>query len=293
MTGKQLDIFTRWISDVGGKGKTKSLQDMMSRNWFSLSKKKKLSVLEHRWKDSYVRVTAGGDNKGIATIWDYDFLLFAITQMRERMSNGENINDCSLTFTVPDYLLFTNQSLREKKRRKQANISGRQYKDFWSMMERLHRTHIETNIRAGGYTFNEQFVLLSSIAKKELNKKIFEVKVNLAQWFVQRVQEEKQLLTFNEDFFNLTGGLERWLFLYCRKSCGRSKEWKESIKSIYEKSASTDSLAGFKFKLNKIAKRGVLLNYSLMVEGDSLYIRQSHGSVVGKNSDGTKTIEHA
>ena len=71
-TPRQIDLFIASATDVAPKEQ----QDLMSRGWWNLSKQKRIEPIEHRFGDSYVKIT--GDPKyGIATIWDNDILLFA------------------------------------------------------------------------------------------------------------------------------------------------------------------------------------------------------------------------
>lgn len=287
----QLDIFTRFVADGTGTRRQKSLQDFMARNWFALSKKRKRTLLEHKFgKDQFIRITS---DRGIATVWDYDFLLFAMTQLRDQIDRGAQL-DGSLTFTVSDYALFCDESLRNRRGRKRSVLSGRFYRNFWSMLERLHHTHVETNVRADGYTFTQKFSWLYSIAKKERDKKILEVRVQIADWFVHRVREERQMLAFDQRYFTLTGALERWLFLFARKSAGR-RSWTESLHSIYEKSASEEKFSDWKLRVQRILKKrnNRLLNYEVtMNNDDSLTIQfMKDVAVVAKNADGSNTID--
>jgi plasmid replication initiation protein len=292
---QQSDLFVRLVSDIGGNRKNKSLQDFMARNWFALGKRHKLKSLEHKFGDGFVKITTASEKHGIATIYDYDFLLFAITQLRQRIDKGDSVSDGTLSFQVADFLLFKNAELRKRNGKRRARtISGREYKDFWQSLERLHSTHVQTNIKANGYTYERQFVWLSDIYKKELNNKISEVKVGVASWLLNRVQEEKQLLTFNEEYFTLNGGLERWLFLYCRKCCGKST-WKENLKSIHEKSGAQERFTQFKSRMKRLIKKhnGQLLNYQLMISDDEmLEIRFNNKKMIVQTmADGTRTIE--
>ena len=123
------------------------------------------------------------------------------------------------------------------------------------------------------------------------------VEVQVADWLVKRISEEKQLLTFDEDYFELKGGLERWLYLFCRKACGNQTEWRESIVSLHRKSASTDELKFFKQRLKRIVAKKDLLDYHLSLgEGESkdmLIIRKAKSYVLGADRSKRKTAKEA
>lgn len=266
------DLFVAYVSDI--KGKTKELQDFMSHNWFSLKKGRTKSIEHYFGKDKtqFVKVYTAGSS--VATIWDNDFLLFCITQLRRKMEQGENVKTGRLAFSVYDYFTFRYRQLRDMRHKKSGTYdkalnvaSGQRYKDLWNCIERLHETHVKTNIRANGVTYTHSFVWLSEIKKIEQGGKAIGIEVQVADWLLNRVVEEKQLLTFDETYFEIKGGLERWLFLFCRKACGFQAEWRENLQSIYRKSASTADFRKFRVEIKKIAAKGALLDYELEVVG--------------------------
>lgn len=286
--GKNLDLFVAYVSDI--KGKTKALQDFMSHNWFSLKKGRTKSIEHYFGKDKtqFVKVYSAGTS--IATIWDNDFLLFCITQLRRKMEQGEDVKNGRLAFSAYDYYTFRHRQLRDLRGRSKGSYdkaqnlaSGQHYKDLWKSLERLHETHVKTNIRANGITYTHSFVWLPEIKKREQNGRSIGIEVQVADWLVNRVTEEKQLLTFDETYFDLKGGLERWLFLFCRKACGFQQEWRESLESLHRKSASTAEFRKFKLEVKKLVEKGQLLDYDLSFSDDKqmLVIRRSKQYVLG------------
>jgi plasmid replication initiation protein len=285
-----LDLFVSFVGDV--RGKTKELQDFMSHNWFSLKKGRTKSI-EHYFgedKSQYVKVYSAGSS--IATIWDNDFLLYVITQLRRAMDRGEDVRNGKFAFNAYDYFTFRNRELRDLRGKskdsfeKKKNLaSGQHYKDLWKSLERLHETHVKTNITAGGITYTHAFVWLSEIKKIEQDGRAIGIEVQVSDWLVKRVEEEKKLLTFDDAYFGLKGGIERWLFLFCRKSCGHQRQWREDLHSVWKKSASTSEFRKFKFDLKKIVAKGDLLDYSLLLEGDTLVINRVKSYVVSSDKN--------
>ena len=84
----------------------------------------------------------------------------------------------------------------------------------------------------------------------------------LPEWLYESVVNEKLVLTLDEGYFGIRGGLERWLYLFARKSSGwQTGGWSESLFSIYQKAGSKSSFTEFKRQLKKIInKKSILAN---------------------------------
>jgi plasmid replication initiation protein len=304
-----LDLFVNFANDVSGRGKLG--QDFMSRSWFNLSKKKRTKGIEHYFgkdKSQYIKIY-GSEKTGIANIFDNDVLIYLITQLRAKMDGrtkvGENeiLNAGILEFSGYDYLLFRNARMRRKNRRRsnetienvKSKVSGRDYDELWKSLMRLQNTHCETNVTANGYTFTEAFNFLSSIRKEtDSHGRVNGIRVQLCEYLVNRVQETSSLLTFDADeYFSLTSGVEKWIYLFARKACGQQKQWQERIESLYSKSGSTDTLRAFRTRIKKIAAKGKLIDYELECVDDTLIIRKASTYVLGADRTRSKTAKAA
>ena len=116
-----------------------------------MAKQKRIAPIEHTFGDSWIKVS--GDPKyGIATIWDNDVLLFAISQLMYNLNHGMDVGR-TIGFTGYEFFQFTG---KKKK-------SGKGYSDLWASLERLHHTYVETNIRQGNKSRHHSFVWLSDI----------------------------------------------------------------------------------------------------------------------------------
>jgi len=250
----QLDLFIATASDLAPK----SHQNLMSRNWFSLSKHKRTEPINHSFGDSWVKVT-GSDKHGIATIHDNDIIIFIIAQYIHAINHGIKTGR-RFQFTGYEFHTFTGKQ----------HHGGQAYKDLWASLQRLHNTHIETNIRLGGTTTNHAFSWLSEIKQIKDGAVHRGYEVVLPEWLYESIIDRKMVLTLDDGYFNIRGGLERFLYLFARKSSGwQSGGWSESIESIYNKSASLGSLSEFKRKVKNIAAKNNLLGYTVEVVGDS------------------------
>lgn len=248
----QLDLFIATASDLAPK----SHQDLMSRNWFSLSKRKRTEPIHHSYGENWVKIT-GSDKHGIATIYDNDVLIFIIAQYIHAINNGMKTGR-RFQFSGYEYRAFTGKT----------HHGGQGYKDLWASLQRLHNTHIETNIRLGSTTTNHAFSWLSEIKQIRDGNIHRGYEIVLPEWVYESITNKKMVLTLDDDYFSIRGGLERFLYLFARKASGwQSGGWSESIESIYSKSASLGSLSEFRRKVKNIATKNDLLGYSVELVG--------------------------
>ena len=243
------DLFVASATDLS----TKSHQDLMQRCWFSLSKNKRTEAIEHRSQDSFVKIT-GDVRYGIATIFDQDMLIFLISQLMHSMNNNEK-HGRRWRFSGYEYYKFIGRK----------NIGGKSYQDIWASLQRLHHTFVETDIRKNEGSQNHSFNWLSDIKQAvDANGRHCGYEVILANWIYESVASKKMVLTLDDDYFSIKGGLERWLYLFARKSAGHQQSgWSESVSSIYKKSGSLGSRGEFNRKINKIIEKDDLVGYQI------------------------------
>ena len=111
---------------------------------------------------------------------------------------------------------------------------------------------------------HHSFNWLSEIKQVEHDNKHRGYEIVIPEWLYSSVVTDKMVLTLDNDYFSIKGGLERWLYLYARKSAGRQLNgWNENIKLIHEKSGSTGSFSEFNRSIKKILKDDRLLGYTL------------------------------
>src|SRR6202453_3164388 len=75
------------------------------------------------------------------------------------------------------------------------------------------------------------------------------------------------VLTIDRAYFDLTGGLERWLYRLVRKHGGRQEGgWGFDFKQLHAKSGSLSPLKHFAYDLREIVRRERLPGYRLVIE---------------------------
>tara|TARA_E500000331_G_scaffold314777_1_gene324333 strand:- start:652 stop:1500 length:849 start_codon:yes stop_codon:yes gene_type:complete len=245
---QQLDLFVASATDISPK----EHQDLMTRCWFSLAKQKRTEPIEHKFGDSWVKVS-GDPQYGIATIFDNDILLFAIAQLKFNMNNNLAVGR-RFQFTGYEYWKFVNKN----------RSGGKGYADLWASLQRLHHTYVETNIRQGSSRRHHSFVWLSDIKQSFENGRHRGYEITLPEWLYDSVVNDNLVLTLDDGYFDIRGGLERWIYLFARKTSGYSKVgWQETIENIHRKSGSKSPLKAFRRQLQKIISKGKIIDYAI------------------------------
>ena len=135
---------------------------------------------------------------------------------------------------------------------------------MWRALERLHHTFVETNIRMDNSNRHHSFNWLSEIKQVKDGNTHKGYEIVIPDWLYESVVEKKIVLTLDDDYFKIRGGLERWLYLFARKSSGyNTGGWSEGLFSIYQKSGSKSSFSEFKRSISAIIKRGGVLGYKI------------------------------
>jgi len=247
----QLDMFVASSSDVA----TKEQQDLMARCWFSLSKQKRIKPILHEYGDNWVRIT-GNPKYGIATMFDNDVLLFVISNYMDAINQGVKPEKIGRRFQFTGYEFF--RFIGKKK------FSGKGYTDLWKSLERLHHTFVETNIRQDDGTRHHSFNWLSEIKQTADGSSHRGYEVVIPEFIYDSVVGNKNVLTLDDGYFDIKSSMERWLYLFARKSSGWNVGgWAEGLRSIHRKSGSVSSYAEFQRSINKIIAKGSILGYTI------------------------------
>jgi plasmid replication initiation protein len=246
----QLDLFIALPSDIPARDQ----QDLMERPFFSLSKNKRTTPIEYEVGGNYICVTAN-EKYGIATIWDADILIWAASQITEALSRGIKT---SRFFRLSAYDLLT--FIRR-------GTSGRDYQELKAALDRLKSTSVVTNIRQGKRKERHHFSWLNEW--KEISNdqgRSLGLEFILPDWLYDGIINQQLVLSIDPAYFDLTSGIERWLYRVVRKHGGRQKAgWSFTFRQLYEKSGSTDRFANFALHIRRITERQSLPEYWLSI----------------------------
>jgi plasmid replication initiation protein len=229
----------------------------MEHPFFSLSKKPDHRIRHYERNGVHITVKPGAD--GMATIWDKDVLIYAISQLVEAMNQDRPISR-TVRLTAYDFLITTNRY-----------TGGRNYKLLKDSFARLAGTRIETNIVTGGRRVRQGFGLLDNwkiIERSADTQEMIAVELTLNEWLFNAILG-REVLTLNRDYFRLDGGLERRLYELARKHCGQQSQWSISLPLLHVKSGSSGPLKKFRQHLKETAKTNPLPDYSLAYQADT------------------------
>ncbi len=249
----QLDFFVADILDVSVKGDVVSMEHPL----FALQAGDK-RVREYKRGNASVTVKPGFD--GCATIHDKDVWIYSISQLIQGLNIGRADLSRTVRFTAHDFLVTTNR-----------DTSGRAYERMGDAMSRLAGTRIETNIETAGMRERQGFGLLDSwrVVEKTSGGRMVAVEITLPEWLYRSVQA-KQVLTLSPDYFRIRKPIDRRIYELARKHCGNQRQWQCTLKTLHEKSGSTDALRNFRGAVRTLSEADQLPDYRVRLDDADL-----------------------
>ncbi len=248
----EFDLFIPVLGDLP----LKDQRETMERPFFSLQKRKRVKPIEYTSPDgeTWVKVEAI-PAYGMATIWDADILIWAASYLNRMRERG--VNDIPRTLRVTPY-----DVLRAIKR----STGGKDYQELQAALQRLQTTSISTSIRAPKRRQKAGFNWLDSWTF-DVDPETDQPRgmtITLSDWVYEGIVSDRQLLTMHQDYFLLSGGLERALYRIARKHAGTQKGgWTCRVELLREKSGSDASTKEFNRMLRKIVEANQLPDYAV------------------------------
>lgn len=258
----QTDFFIPALYDVG----TRDSRSIMDVAVFRLSKRDRRAgeVIRYELTDGYVEVSSG--SAGMASIWDYDLVLMAISHLTESMNRfREGKGDKPGRVFRPhvaDVLKFCRRA-----------DGGKQKDDLVETCIRLNTTHVamqRTRKAKNGrvVTISEGEALISryKVVKSETGRPEY-IEIELADWMYREIAEGKNpdVLTVHPDYFLIDPGIGRFLYRLARRAAGKT-EAKWSFKVLYDRSGSAGTFKEFCRILRRIIEANDLPEYTLQEE---------------------------
>ncbi|MBE9117200.1 replication initiator protein A [Lusitaniella coriacea LEGE 07157] len=243
----QLKLFSAIFTDIV----TRDTQETMEVPFLSLSKKPRFTPINYTSNGVKV-IVSGGEPYGIANIWDWDLIMWLLSQIRQALDFGEPISR---------KVRFSRRAFLKEARRE---VGGAQYGRLEKSIARLKNTTVTTTIRAPeGKTVMFNWIEYVEI-DRDTDGYLQNVVVILPEWLFEAVCERKLILSIHKDYFLLTGGLERWLYRFVRKQAGNNKSgWTWKLRTLHERSGSLQRYSDFVGYIRKIASKQQLLDYKL------------------------------
>jgi plasmid replication initiation protein len=228
----------------------------MEHPFFSLSKKPDREI--RRYQHNGISITVMPSVMGIATIWDKDILIYAVSQLVEALNQHRADIGPVVRVTAYDLLVATNRY-----------SGGKNYDQLADAFRRLAGTRIETDIKTNGVRQRKGFGLIDSweiIERNPSNGRMVAIQLRLSDWLYNAVVGG-EILTLNRDYFRLPGGLERRLYELARKHCGNQPQWRVSLALLHKKSGSRATLIKFREMVKRAQAADPLPDYRLQYEG--------------------------
>jgi plasmid replication initiation protein len=252
----QFDLFIHSITDLP----LRDQRETMERPFFSLSKRKRLAAINYESTDGtiWVKVQPHQDF-GMATIWDADILIWAVSVIIDMQNRGLNDIPRTLHFHPYDLLRAINR-----------DTGGADYELLKGALARLQATIIRTNIRARGKKKFRQFSWLESWEDlvDEATGQSRGMSLTLSEWLYEGILMKGGVLAISPEYFTITGGRERWLYRVARKHAGghTGEGFSIPLPTLYTKSGAEGTYRKFKFAIKRIAEADALPEFHLQWE---------------------------
>lgn len=251
-------------------------RDAMELPFLSLQKGRKLPIeFAGRIKDRDVYVSVAADVRAtIATIWDWDLIIFAASHLNDAIEAG--LKPSSRIRFVP------HDALKQIGR----GTGGKDYKELAQTIRRLRLTTVITNIReedgAGAekpFSWLTDYSIPKRYSRTPMTADNHEGtpdparpwEIELPDWLFNSILRRTGILAVHPDYFDLTGGLERWLYRVARKAVPDKadvKAIKFRMQTLHERSGTTRPLRNFAVDIRRLAEADTLPEYGLRIEKD-------------------------
>jgi len=209
------------------------------------------------YKNGNTTISITPTSAGIATIFDKDIWIYAISKLQNAINNGLKV-DRKIYFTPYDFLMNTNRS-----------TSGQAYKDLKKALSRLSGTRIKTNIKhSEDKQETIEFGLIDSwriLEEKKGKVDIGMVEVVLPNWLFEAL-EKKKILKISMDYFRIRKAIDRRIYEIARKHCGYQYECEISLDKLHLKTGSTATKEKFKFNIKYLAIENNLPDYDVIFD---------------------------
>ena len=176
---------------------------LMEFPFFSLQKQPRMEPLVY--DDGKVQIRIAPSEKGLATIWDKDVLIYAASPVNERIERGLPV-EREIRFAAHDLLKVTGHG-----------TGKRSYELLLDALDRLRNTSIQTSIEAGGERERRGFGWIEAWLVVERRtrsgrKIMAAIEITLNAWMFRALVKDRRVLTIKRAYFDLESGLGRRLY---------------------------------------------------------------------------------
>jgi plasmid replication initiation protein len=275
--GGQLDLFTVTAIDPPWRDN----RDAMEFPFLSLQKRRTVPI---EFGHDGISIEVYPHPKlGIATIWDWDVMIFAASHINEAIENRRQISP-RITFVPHDLLKQIGRG-----------TGSLNYQRLADAIRRLAMTSVITNIREvdqpdvgreRGFHWLTDYSLpkrygrrvyttpddITHITPRDPDGEpdpVRQWEIELPPWIYNAIVRRGDILAVHPDYFQLTGGLERWLYRLARKAVPDRAEppaIRFKMETLHARSGVTRDLRVFAFDIRQIAETQPLPEYGVQIE---------------------------
>ncbi len=235
--------------------------DLMAYPFFSLAKTPSKRAI--KFVEDTISVEVRPSEKGVATIYDKEILIYLASLAIERLERGERF-DGVLTFTAYDFFKLAGLS----------GASGKNYMRLAGSLDRLQGTQVCTTIETGGVNIDGWFswvseaqVIFTRDAKGQKRARAFRVRIT--DWLVRAIATDGSVLSYDRSYFALSA-IERRVYEIARAGCARGEPMILGLNTLRQRIGVTSPLKKFRQLLAHIAERDDLPTYRVeFLESDA------------------------
>lgn len=244
----QLDFFRAPLLDIPHKDD----YGLMDINPFGLGKKPRFEPIIYDLPGAKITVM-GSTEYGIATIYDYDIVIYMISHLARQMNEIKfKVEKGETNPRLPARRMHVSTSDMFK----QLKIpdGGRQLDALLAKLKRLKGTTIEITTEDGNKRRDGAFSLIDDyIIDSQTNSgKLSEFYIGVPAWIYDGVVRvtAPTILTLSDNYMGLKSGYHKFLARIAKKSAGENC-WDWSIEELHRRSGSNQPLRNFKVDLKK------------------------------------------
>ena len=194
---------------------------------FTISKKPDMArrYYEHNGN----RLSVFPSSWGIATMYDKDILIYAVSKIMQAKNNREPISQ-TIVFEAQEALTFMHRTDSK------GIASGRRYRALELSLRRLQGTQLETTITTNGIEQTEIFGLIdrAKVYREHKDGRVLEWGLKLSDWLFNAIKGN-EVLTLHPDYFRLRRPIEKRIYELARRHCGNQEKWNISLENLLKK----------------------------------------------------------
>ena len=220
--------------------------DLMAWPCFALGKQPRHMPIHHEYRGDFMRAAPVAAGLGLATIWDADLLIWAVSQLVEAHDRRLSVS--------PVLMVSGFQVLRFIGR----GAGRTQYRQLAAALDRLAGSAVETSIGAS-LAAPARFRWIERWVRTDGG-----LMITMPDWLLAVVIERRRVLRIDPAYLRLTGGIARWLWRLLRRHAHeKSTGWEISLLALHARSGSLARPTDFVADLRRIARANALPGYRL------------------------------